>query len=293
MTKMNLLGSTTNANRNARTGEPWAALEHAARVEGMLSREEEQELARRAQRGDHHAFDRIVRAHIPLVFAMAFEFRAHGLPSDELLSEGLVGLVKAARDFDPARGTRLATYAAFWIRALMRTYTLNNRRIVRGPSTRNARRLRSSLRRTERELEQRLCDRPDAETVARELNVSAHDVEEMREVLAVRDITYGNPVHEGGVEAASNEPSPEALAITADEQRTASERLRWALGRLEPRARRVLQRRFLSDCECTFADLGRELGVSRERVRQIEVQAKEDVRAAIAARRPRQATAAA
>jgi RNA polymerase sigma-32 factor len=272
----------TPARQPARTHGPWDALERAAHAQGMLSRDEERRLAERARQGDQRAFDSLVRAHIPLVFAMAFELRAAGLPADELLSEGLLGLVKAARDFDPSRGTRLATYAAFWIRALMRSYALGNQRIVRGPSTRNARKIRGALGRTERALEQRLGVKPDAQTIALELGVPEADVEEVRAALRTRDVAYGVPSSAGGVETAATDPTPEALAIAADEQRSAAVHLSWALARLDPRARRVLQRRYLSDHESTFADLGLELGVSRERVRQIELQAKQEVRQATA-----------
>lgn len=285
--------SRASTRKAAQHTSHWPALERAARSRGMLGRDEEHLLALRARQGDQRAFDTLVRAHIPLVFAMAFELRAHGLPSDELLSEGLLGLVKAARDFNPSRGTRLATYAAFWIRALMRNYAIKNRRIVRAPSTRNARKLRGSLRRTERELEQRLGARPDAQAIATALNVPASDVEEMRAVLGGRDVVYGVPVAEGGLETASGEPTPEALAVDADEHRTATRQLSWGLLGLEPRARRVLQGRYLSSRESTLAELGREMGVSRERIRQIEVQAKEDLRMAIVTGYDRHATAAA
>lgn len=282
---MNSFGSNAKAARLPRTSGHWAPLERAARSDGMLSRDEEQQLAERARKGDERAFDRMVRAHIPLVFAMAFEFRASGLSSDELLSEGLLGLVKAARDFDPERGTRLATYAAFWIRALIRNHVVQNQRIVRGPSTRNARKLRGALRRTEHALEQRLGKRPDAEAVAIALNVPACEVEEMRCVLGVRDVPYGIPAGDGSVETASSAPTPEALSMEADEQRNATAQLSWALSRLEPRARKVLQLRYLTASESTFTDLGVELGVSRERVRQIEERAKDDIRCALATRR--------
>ena len=115
------LAATTEATRTTRNSGHWRALELAARSSGMLTREEERRLARLARQGDERAFDRLVRAHIPLVFAMAYEFRSYGLPPDELVGEGLLGLVKAARDFDPERGTRLATYAAWWIRAAYAT----------------------------------------------------------------------------------------------------------------------------------------------------------------------------
>lgn len=277
------ISSCNERSESARTHGHWAVLERAAHAQGMLSREQEHLLAVRAQRGDRRAFDRLVLSHVPLVFAIAFEFRNLGLAADELLSEGLLGLVKAARDFDPDRGTRLATYAALWIRARMRSYSLDNRRVVRGPSTRNARKLRSSLRQVERELEQPTGERAAPEVVASVLNVTPSEVEEMRCVLSARDVAFGAPAAEGGIETAANGPSPEALAIEADDQREAKRRLQWAMSLLDPRARRVLDGRYLDERDHTFTDLGQELGISRERVRQIEVQAKQVMRTALAA----------
>lgn len=165
-------GSSNKSARSARTHRHWYALERAANAEEMSSREQEHLLAVRARHGDQRAFDRFVQSHLPLVFAIAFEFRGFGLPADELLSEGLLGLVKGARDFDPDRGTRFATYAALWIRARVRSYSLSNRRIVRGPCTRNARKLRGSMRRVERDLEQRTGERAAPEAVAAALQVA-------------------------------------------------------------------------------------------------------------------------
>lgn len=270
----------------------WDALERAAHSEGMLSREREHLLAVRAKQGDQQAFDRLVRSHIPLVFSIAFELRDLGLSPEELASEGLLGLVKGARDFDPDRGTRFATYASFWIRAHMRSYWQNNRRIVRGPCTRNARKLRGSMRRVEREIEQKTGEAAAPEAVADALKVPTCDVEEMRCVLSARDVACGTPVADGGVDVAANGPTPEALSIEADERRHAATRLRWAMSRLPARARRVLSGRYLTDHERTLADMGRELGLSRERVRQIEVQAMQDVRAALASRSEIHGTAA-
>jgi RNA polymerase sigma-32 factor len=167
------------------------ALAKAARSGAMLSQVEEQDLARLAQQGNQRAFERLVHAHIPLVFAIASEFRSYGLPAEELMSEGLLGLVKAARGFDPERGTRLASYAAWWIRAYLRSYTISNRRIVRGPSTRNARKTLAWLRRTERELARSTGGPPDLDAVASVLGVKTSDVEEARAILGKRDLPYG------------------------------------------------------------------------------------------------------
>ena len=258
----------------------------AARGDGrsapaMLARDEELSLARRARAGDQAAFDRLVGAHLPLVHAMARQFRAHGVALDDLVGEAMLGLVKGARDFDPERGVRLAAYAALWIRAYLRRFTLANRRIVRGPNTRSARRLLGGLRRTERDLERCHGRKADAQAVAATLGVTAADVEEMRSVLSVRDVATG-ATSEDHRELPSRTLSPESLAADAENQKLASELVKDALSRLEPRMRDVLARRNLDDAPPTLAEIGRELSVSRERVRQIEAQGRTELRAAVA-----------
>ena len=121
------------------------ALMAAARRAPLLTMEEETQLARRAAAGCERSFEKLLRCHLRLVLTLARDFRAYGLPLQDLVSEGLLGLVEAARRFDPDRGVRLAAYAAWWIRAFIRRYTIFNRRIVRTPSTRHGRRLLASL----------------------------------------------------------------------------------------------------------------------------------------------------
>ena len=261
------------------------ALAKPAGSRAMLSADEEDRLARLAKKGDAAAFERLVDSHMPLVFAMVSEFRTYGLPMDELLSEAMLGLVKAARCFDPNRGPRLAGYAAMWIRAYLRSYTLANRRIVRGPSTRNARKVMAQLRKTERDLGGPNGERPDAEAVASALGVNADDVEEARNVLSKRDVPYGVEADPAGLFLASQEPSPEAVVTRADDERAATELVHRGLSVLDPRAQRILQQRYLEPKATSLSDLSRELGISRERVRQIESQAKAAVRAAIAGER--------
>jgi RNA polymerase sigma-32 factor len=246
----------------------------SATARGHLSQEEERRLARLAAQGDERAFERLVQSHLPLVHAIASEFRSYGLPADELVSEGLLGLVKAARCFDPERGVPLAGYAAWWIRAYIRTFTLENRRIVRGPCTRGARKILAGLNRTERTLTQLDGERPQPEALARALGVSVREVDEMRAVLRARDVPCGVETNGRVFELPSDAPSPETVVSEAEERELQDRRLRLALSQLDPRARRVLEQRNLLPEVATLGMLGNELGVSKERVRQIEVQAK-------------------
>lgn len=260
------------------------ALAEAARTTTMLTQPAEHELATRAARGDERAFEQLVRAHLPLVFAMAAEYRWCGSSSDELVGEALLGLVKAARAFDPERGTRLAAYAAWWIRAHLRSFSLANRRIVRGPSTRNARKVLGSLRRTERELGQQLGHPPDSEALANALGVKASDIEDAEAMLARNDVPYGRTNEGRGFEVASDSPSPETLVADAQSRHEVATVVHQALRGLDPRSRRILSRRYLQRKTNTLAELGDELGLSRERIRQLELQAKAEVRAKIAER---------
>jgi len=119
----------------------------------MLDLATEQDFLRRIQdTGDPEALSSLLVSHVRLVLSIAQKYTRHGLPIDDLVAEGNLGLVEAARRFDRSRGTRFSTYAAWWIRALIRRYTMSNRRIVGTPSTRAARRLLSSMRATQRRL---------------------------------------------------------------------------------------------------------------------------------------------
>jgi RNA polymerase sigma-32 factor len=236
----------------------------------LLTADEEASLIRRARSGDTRAVEQLTRAHIRFVLALAGEFKCYGAAFDDLVSEGLLGFMEAVRRYDPERGPRLAGYAALWIRALLRRYTLSNRRIVRPPSSRAARRVLGRGGQARRELAQRLGHEPDAEAVARELGVQAADVEEISDVLSKRDVVCEAPGVANAYEARSPLPSPELLAAENElaGQRTAA--IARALTVLSPRERLVVSQRSLEDAPRKLEDIGADLGVSRERVRQIQ-----------------------
>jgi RNA polymerase sigma-32 factor len=193
---------------------------------------------------------------------------------EDVISEGLLGLVKAVRDFDPDRGTRLAVYAAWWIRAYMRRYTIDQRRIVR-PGGRNAHKVLAGLNRTEQGLARAHGRRPSREEIAEALGVRPGDVDEMRGLLGARDVPYGVGVDGPAFEAVSAEASPEE--IVSDLERR--EQLQRALLQLDPRTRRVIEQRWVAGETSTLRELGRALGISCERVRQIECRARSTIQA--------------
>jgi RNA polymerase sigma-32 factor len=246
------------------------ALLRANALAHLLTADEEATLIRRARAGDARAADRLTRAHIRFVLAIAGEFRCYGAPFDELASEGMLGFMEALRRFEPDRGPRLAGYAALWIRALLRRYTLNNRRIVRPPSSRAARRVIGRGGQARRVLAQRLGHEPDAEALARELGVKASDVEEISDVMSKRDVVYDAPGVVGAYEAPSPSPSPELLVADQEIARRRAAAIERALVLLSPRERLVVSQRSLEDSPRKLEDIGADLGVSRERVRQIQ-----------------------
>jgi len=258
------------------------AMSHAARKSPMLSAEQELELARAAQAGSEQAFEQLLRAHFRLVLSIARELGRYGLPADELVSEGMLGLVEAARRFDPDRGVRLAAYAAWWIRAYMRRYTIENRRIVRAPSSRHGRKLLANLRRTQRELAQVLGMQPNNDAVAVRLGVPVRDVEEMEAALSGRDVPCSHEPYGQCHEPVSEAPSPESIVADAEEREACIRSVNEALRTLTPRERAILQSRYLEGESTTLASIGRGLGLSRERVRQLEHDAQHKMRAAIA-----------
>jgi RNA polymerase sigma-32 factor len=253
----------------------------AAKNAPLLSAKDEVRLARSAQRGSKGAFEALLVAHLRLVLTIAHEFGTYGLPTDELVSEGLLGLVEAARRFDPDRNVRLAAYAAWWIRAYMRRYTIANRRIVRTPSSRHGRKLLANLRRTQRELTQAQGEVPDVETVAKALGVPVRDVDEMEGALSGRDIACGSDFDNKAFELRSDAPSPETAVAESEQSRRSAACLQRALRSLSLREREIVQQRCLTDSAPSLAAIGRDLGLSRERVRQIEQRAHTKLRQAL------------
>lgn len=244
----------------------------------FLSAQQEGELAREVAAGGRAALDRLLRAHFRLVLSMANEFgNTSSCAKDELVSEGLLGLVEAARRFDPERGTRFAAYAAWWIRAYMRRYALFNRRIVRAPSTRAARVLLSNMPKLERRYLRDTGSKPDTETIAKTFGVDVESVREVEAAVASHDVCcVAGAV--GAMELPSDLPSPETIVADADAERVTRERVRGALGQLSHREREVLEKRHLEEQPHTLSEIGRDLGVSRERIRQLELRACDKLR---------------
>jgi len=252
----------------------------ASMREPLLTRDHEFDLARRwREQGNERALHELVRAYTRLVVATAARFRNYGLPMGDLVQEGNVGLMQAASRFEPDREVRFSTYAAWWIRSAMQDYILRNWSIVRTGTTAAQKSLFFNLRRLRARIENASSGggltKEGREWIATELQVEVTEVEAMEMRLSATDQSLNAPVADGSDEdwqdfLSDQRPSPEEVVIGMRDSRTRSAWLSEALGELSPRERTIIQERRLREEGATLEELGRELGVSKERVRQLE-----------------------
>ena len=273
------------------------AMIRAAMKAPYLDRGEEHELALRwKEHRDQDAMHRITTAHMRLVISMAMKFRYFGLSMGDLIQEGHVGLLEAAARFEPERDVRFSTYATWWIRASMQDYILRNWSIVRGGTSSAQTALFFNLRR----LRARLAQGPETmsgsalyKEISSALGVSEADVAMMDSRLSGPDTSLNAPlVDDGGGSAdrmdflVSDAPLPdEIVGETIDVERRSSW-LKNALGVLNEREMRIIAERRLQDDGATLEALGETLGISKERVRQIESRALEKLKSALVKESP-------
>lgn len=261
----------------------------------MLTPEEERCYARRwREQGDRDAAYRLVTSHLRLVAKIAMRYRGYGLPIGDIVSEGNVGLMIAVKRFDPERGFRLATYAMWWIRASIQEYILRTWSLVKIGTNTAQKKLFFKLRRTKAEISA-LEDgdlRPEhVQLIATRLGVEQRDVIDMDRRLR-GDVSLNIPVNdspEAGewqdwlVDPSSDPETASAEREESDKRRAA---LRAALESLNPREREIVRARHLEEEPGTLEALATKYGVSRERVRQIEMRALEKLKAGMKARLP-------
>jgi RNA polymerase sigma-32 factor len=265
----------------------------------MLKAEEESVLAKRwREHGDANAAHKLVTSHLRLVAKVAVGYRGYGLPVSEVISEGNVGLMRAAKRFDPQKGFRFATYAMWWIKAAIQEYILRSWSLVKMGTTANQKKLFFNLRKAKSKISalEEGDLRPDqVKLIAKRLGVTEQDVVDMNRRLG-GDVSLNAPIRDDGdsgewqdwlVDEASDQESRLAESEQLENRKKA---LGEALAVLAKRERRIFEARRLADDPITLEDLAAEFGVSRERVRQIEVRAFEKVQRAvqiaIAGRRP-------
>lgn len=258
--------------------------------EPLLEREYEFELARLwREEDDEVALHKLVRAYMRLVVSTAGRFRNYGLPMGDLVQEGNVGLMQAAARFEPQREIRFSTYATWWIRSAMQDYVLRNWSIVRTGTTAAQKSLFFNLRRLRARIEDATGSRLGDEgrkTIASQLKVNIAEVESMETRLGAHDQSLNAPLTESSEDdwqdfLPDQRPSPEVVAIGMRDGETRSRWLAEALGELSPREQTIIRQRRLTDEGATLEELGRELGVSKERVRQLESRALNKLRDSI------------
>ncbi len=257
----------------------------------MLDAETELALARAwRDHGDERALHRLVNAYMRLAIAMAAKYRRYGAPMPDLIQEAGVGLMKAAEKFDPDRGVRFSTYAVWWIKASIQDYVMRNWSMVRTGSTSSQKALFFNLRRVRAKIEREASASGETvdgdrlrEMVAEELQVPLRDVEMMDARLAGSDFSL-NALQAGEegrewVETLEDD-APQAAEVVARRQDLARVRgwLADALATLNPRERMIIVERKLRDEPRTLESLGQELGLSKERIRQLEAQALQKLR---------------
>jgi RNA polymerase sigma-32 factor len=272
-------------------------LVRAAMEAPFLEREEERELAIRwRDHRDEAALHRLTAAHMRLVIAMAAKFRRWGLSNADLIQEGHVGLLEAASRFEPERDVRFSTYAAWWIRAAIQDYVLRNWSIVRGGTSSaqkalffNLRRLRAKLAAEQGDLGEGEIDR----AVAEKLGVSAADVALMGARLSGPDASLNAPAFDRDETSgerqdllAADDPAIDETVGEAIDGERRHGWLREALAILDERELDIVRERRLGEEGATLETIGRRLGISKERVRQIEARALEKLRTALLARDP-------
>jgi RNA polymerase sigma-32 factor len=256
----------------------------------MLEPDEEFMLAKAwREHGDTKSAERLVTSHLRLVAKIAMGYRGYGLPLSELISEGNVGMMQAVKRFDPDRGFRLATYAMWWIRAAIQEYILHSWSLVKMGTTAAQKKLFFNLRRLKGQMQ--AIDDGDLSAehvaaIAKKLDVPEQDVVQMNRRLATPDHSLNAPLRIDGEGEwqdwlVDETESQEIQLAERDELGKRKRLLKAAMDTLNPRERHILSERRLRDNPTTLEDLSQQYGISRERVRQIEVRAFEKLQKSI------------
>ena len=256
----------------------------------MLEPQQEYMLAKSwREHGDREAAHKLVTSHLRLVAKIAMGYRGYGLPIAEVISEGNVGLMQAVKRFEPEKGFRLATYAMWWIKASIQEYILRSWSLVKMGTTANQKKLFFNLRKAKSKISalQEGDLRPDqVQIIAKRLGVTEQDVVDMNRRLG-GDASLNAPIREDGDSGewqdwlADDSESQETVMAAHEELDNRRKALSSALGVLNERERRIFEARRLADDPVTLEELAEEFGVSRERVRQIEVRAFEKIQKAV------------
>lgn len=255
----------------------------------LLERSDEFALAERWRNDkDDKALHELINSYARLVISVAARFRNYGLPTGDLIQEGNVGLMQAAARFEPEREVRFSTYATWWIRSAMQDYVLRNWSIVRTGTTAAQKSLFFNLRRLRAQIEnsgESLTDE-NRKWIADQLKVAISDVTEMEIRFAGADQSLNAPLRDTSDDELQDfmpdsAPNPEDVVIGLRDTQTRSRWLAEAIGDLSPREQQIIRQRRLGDEGVTLESLGKEFGISKERVRQLEQRAMIKLRTSI------------
>jgi RNA polymerase sigma-32 factor len=285
MTAHALVARHTDLALTGPLGSLDAYLERVSRIP-VLSREEEQVLAQQLRHdGDVDAARTLVLSHLRFVVHIARGYSGYGLPIGDLVQEGNVGLMKAVKRFDPNMGVRLVSFAVHWIRAEIHEYVLRNWRLVKVATTKAQRKLFFNLRKLKKNLSWLTAE--ETQAVARDLGVAVHEVTEMEQRLAARDLSF-DPVpadteDDEAYSPAAYLPSPDAnpaeQAESEEWETDTQTRLEQSLAQLDARSRDILRSRWMGDeAKATLHELAAKYSVSAERIRQLEANAIKKLR---------------
>lgn len=238
-----------------------------------VSAEMEVELVRRARAGDRRAASQLVSSCLGLVVAIGLEYRRWGVPLEDIVQQGNVGLLKATEKFDETRGVRLATYAAYWVRAEIRSYVIRTYRVVRVGTTKAERRAMRAYR---------TSDARDVESLAKLSGLSPERVEKLLPILSGREASLDATAGESEVPLVdllhADGATPEESVREDERHARARTDVADALGVLSDRERLIIEERFFTESPPTLNELGVRLGISKERVRQLEERARSKLR---------------
>jgi RNA polymerase sigma-32 factor len=252
----------------------------------FLTADEERDLATRFRRDDDlDAAWRLVTSHLRYVAKVARGYRGYGLPQEDLIQEGNIGLMKAVKRFDPGVGVRLVSFAMHWIRAEIHEFVLRNWRIVRVATTKAQRKLFFNLRGAKQRLG--ALSREEIDEIASDLAVRPEDVIEMERRLEAHDSAFDGLVDDEDHPAPAAfiaDPALDPSAAVEEEEwsESTARQLHLALENLDERTRDIVRRRWFTEPKAKLRELAEEYGVSAERIRQIEAQALQDLKRALA-----------
>lgn len=252
----------------------------------VLSREEEADLTKRWR--DHEeveAAHRLVTSNLRFVVKIATEYRGYGMRVLDLIQEGSIGLMQAVKRFDPDRGYRLLSYAVYWIRSYIHSFIMGSMRMIKIGTSRAHRKLFFKLRSLKGKLEAAgMSNRDDViDTVAQEIGVERAEVEDMDRHLSAGDASLDKPLAETGTALVelmpADSPTQEELLGDLEAEADRAARLNSALETLDPREREIVEKRYLSEHQVQLKEIGEHMGVTKQRIAQLERRALKKLRA--------------